>query len=106
MATGKWAKGSSEPIGIGVVGAEFDEEDLVEGDIVATGHSTNNIGDSSATRASKRAKTSTGDDESLIATLGRVGSELANAIVIAGEKLAPPPPAPIDEIPEHLYETL
>ena len=105
LATGKWAKGSSEPIGTDTTGAKFDEGNK-EGDVAGTGQSTN-AGESSATRPIKRAKACAGDEEGLISTVGRVGSELAAAIVIAGEKSAPPPPPPpADEIPDDLYETL
>lgn len=64
---------------------------------------TTNSADSTATKPAKRAKTSTRDDEDgLIATLRRVGSELAAAIITAGKKSAPQ----VDDIPEGLYEQL
>ncbi|KAK1643260.1 hypothetical protein QYE76_061065 [Lolium multiflorum] len=44
------------------------------------------------------------EEEGLVSILGRVGSELAAAIITAGEKSAPQPP--LDEIPDALYETL
>ncbi|KQK12370.1 uncharacterized protein LOC104581507 [Brachypodium distachyon] len=64
---------------------------------------TTNGADSTAAKPAKRAKTSTPDDEDgLIATLRRVGSELAAAIITAGKKSAPQ----VDDIPEGLYEQL
>ena len=92
LATGKYAKGSSEPIGISATSMNCDEED-----------EENNEG-TSATKPAKKQKKYPNEEEGLISILGRVGSELAAAIVTAGEKSAPQPP--LDEILDDLYETL
>jgi hypothetical protein len=97
LATGKYAKGSSEPIGTAATAMDCDEDDEA-----VLAHS-NNEG-TSATRPVKKHKKDPTEEEGLVSILGRVGSELAAAIITAGEKSAPQPP--LDEIPDALYETL
>ncbi|KQK00827.1 uncharacterized protein LOC104581284 [Brachypodium distachyon] len=90
LATVKYAKGSSEPLGTATTPLEVDEEEDVLGP-------QSNIG-SSATKSLKRAKKEEGEEESLISTLRGVGTDLANAIAKAG--------ANGNDIPDGLYETL
>jgi hypothetical protein len=97
LATGKYAKGSSEPIGTAATAMDCDEDDE---HVLAQ---SNNEG-TSATRPVKKHKKDPTEEEGLVSILGRVGSELAAAIITAGEKSAPQPP--LDEIPDALYETL
>jgi hypothetical protein len=97
LATGKYAKGSSEPIGTAATAMDCDDDDEA---VLAQ---SNNEG-TSATRPVKKHKKDPTEEEGLVSILGRVGSELAAAIITAGEKSAPQPP--VDEIPDALYETL
>src|SRR5438045_8489600 len=85
LATGKHTKGSNEQLGIGVNQIDQEEESNEQPSIG---------GDSSATRPTKRAKSTAVEEDTLVATLGRVGDKLADAIIIAGERSAPPPPPP------------
>jgi len=81
VATGKYAKGSNEPLATGI-GDNEQPEDGGDGDTATVG---NDGETSSATRPSKRARTSEKEDDGLIVAMTAVGERLACAIEKAGK---------------------
>ena len=76
VATGKYAKGSNEPLATGI-GDNEQPEDGGDGDTATVG---NDGETSSSTRPSKRARTSEKEDDGLIVAMTAVGERLACAI--------------------------
>ncbi|OEL15387.1 hypothetical protein BAE44_0023594, partial [Dichanthelium oligosanthes] len=100
MATGKYAKGSSEPLGMEQGGDTEEGEDVRANDGLST--ADDNGAPSSASRP-KKAKTVDNEEEGFIGVLKYVGEKLSVAI----EKIAAPtPPAVENDVPEDLFETL
>lgn len=91
MATGKYAKGSSEALGTSDAEAENDDTD---GNVPSP--PDDNGASSSATRPNKRAKTANNEEEGLIGAFNSSSKRLAKAIKEAAE----------DDVPEDLLETL
>ncbi|OEL18347.1 hypothetical protein BAE44_0020634 [Dichanthelium oligosanthes] len=100
MATGKYAKGSSDPLGMEQGGDTEEGEDVRANDGLST--ADDNRASSSASRP-KKAKTVDNEEDSLICVLKYVGDKLSVAI----EKIAAPtPPAAENDVPADLFETL
>lgn len=76
VATGKYAKGSNEPLATGIGENEL-PEDGGDGDTATAG---NDGETSSATRPSKTAKISEKEDDGLIVVMKAIGERLASAI--------------------------
>ncbi|OEL28717.1 hypothetical protein BAE44_0010264 [Dichanthelium oligosanthes] len=100
MATGQYAKGSSDPLGTEHGGDTEEGEEVRANDGVST---PDDNGASSFASRPKKAKTVDNEEECLIGVLKYVGEKLSIAI----EKIAvPTPPTAENDVPEDLFETL
>src|SRR6266542_2799517 len=100
MATGKYAKGSSDPLGTEQGGDTEEGEEARVNDGLST---PDDNGESSTASRPKKAKTVDNEEEGLIGVLKYVGDKLSVAI----EKIAGPTPPPAEnDVPEDLFETL
>ncbi|OEL33339.1 hypothetical protein BAE44_0005642 [Dichanthelium oligosanthes] len=100
MATGKNAKGSSDPLGTEYGGDTKEGEEARVNDGLST---LDNNGASSSASRPKKAKTLDIEEEGLIDVLKYVGDKLSNAI----EKIAGPTPPPAEnDVPGDLFEIL
>ncbi|OEL20880.1 hypothetical protein BAE44_0018100 [Dichanthelium oligosanthes] len=100
MAIGKYANGSSDPLGMEQGGDTEEGEDVRGNDGLST---ADDNGASSSASRHKKAKTVDNEEEGLIGVLKYIGDKLSVAI----EKIAAPtPPAAENDVPEDLFETL
>ena len=110
LATGKYAKGSGDPLATESIPIDDDEEEEIGiGSAAATGsasrvHALNEEnGASSSAPKPKKAKTAAAiEEEGLIGAFKSVGDKLAGAIVEAGKEAA----KSNKELPDNLYESV
>ncbi|KAK3136224.1 hypothetical protein QOZ80_5BG0429950 [Eleusine coracana subsp. coracana] len=97
LATGKYAKGSSEPLGTAETEGEADEAD--EGDVNGAAATPDDTAATSATPKPKRVKTSHNEEEGGLIGAFKFGCELLSNAIIQSATAA-------TDVPPNLYSIL